>query len=62
MWDALTRRRCYSVDLISFGLLKGNGREDQAWTRLGTYGLLEDSVMVSMLELKCNNLMDKGDC
>ena len=37
-------------------------REDQVWTRLGTYGLLEDSVIVSMLEPKCNTLMDKGGC
>ena len=38
------------MDLVSRGLLEGSVREDQAWMRLGTYGLLEDNVIVSKLE------------
>ena len=50
------------MELVSRGLLEGSVREDQVWTRLGTYGLLEDSVIMSMLEPKCSTLMDKGNC
>ena len=39
------------MDLVSHGLLEGGMREDQVWTRLGTYGLLEDNMIVSKLEL-----------
>ena len=50
------------MDLISRGLLGGSVRENQVWMRLGTYGILEDNVIMSMLVPKCNTLMDKGDC
>ena len=38
------------MDSVSRALLEGSVREDQVWTRLDTYGLLEDSVIVSKLE------------
>ena len=38
------------MDLVTPGLLEGSVREYQVWIRLGTYGLLEDSEIVSKLE------------
>ena len=49
------------MDLVSHGLLEGNMGEDQVWTILGTYFLLEDNMIVSNMVPKCNNVMDKGD-
>ena len=47
------------MDLFSHGLLEGSVREDQVWTRLGTYGLLEDIMIVSKLELDEQHLDGK---
>lgn len=43
--------RYYNVELVSNGLLEGSKREDQVWTRLDTYQLFVDSMIVSKLEL-----------